>query len=138
MRSSNRARTVLRETQPFVEPSNNALASVAQLVIMLVFLGGFVLSIPSFGIDNPDFWGWLLFLLGVSVVGLALWFQYRFGSSFLEMQLKLMEHEHRDVELAISLAETRRDVDARGSHNACTLSLLCLSLHLPPSALTER
>ena len=27
------------------------------------------------------------------------------------MQLRLMEHEFRDVELAISMAESRRDVD---------------------------
>ena len=37
--------------------------------------------------------------------------QYRYGSSYLEMQLRLMEHEFRDVELAISMAESRRDVD---------------------------
>ena len=66
---------ILRETQPFVEPSNNTLAVVAQLVIMLLFLAGFILSVQPFDYD-PNMWGWILFLTGIAVVTLALWFQY--------------------------------------------------------------
>ena len=101
---------IFRETQPYVDPTNNTLAVVAQLVIMLLFLGGFILSVQPFDYD-PAIWGWILFLTGIFVVTLALWFQYRYGSNYLEMQLRLMEHEFRDVELAISMAESRRDVD---------------------------
>ena len=65
---------VFRETQPYVDPTNNTLAVVAQLVIMLLFLGGFILSVQPFDYD-PSIWGWILFLTGIFVVTLALWFQ---------------------------------------------------------------
>ena len=65
---------IFRETQPYVDPTNNTLAVVAQLVIMLLFLGGFILSVQPFDYD-PSIWGWILFLTGIFVVTLALWFQ---------------------------------------------------------------
>ena len=63
---------------------------------MLLFLGGFILSVQPFDYD-PAIWGWILFLTGIFVVTLALWYQYRYGSNYLEMQLRLMEHEFREV-----------------------------------------
>ena len=101
---------IIRESQPFVESSNNTLMVVSQLVIMLIFLSGFILSVQPFRYD-PNVWGYILFFTGIFVVILAFWFQYRYGSSFLEMQLKLNEHEFRDIELAISMAETRATRD---------------------------
>ena len=62
------------QAQPYVEPTNNTLAVVAQLVIMLLFLGGFILSVQPFDYD-PAIWGWILFLTGIFVVTLALWYQ---------------------------------------------------------------
>ena len=47
---------------------------MAQLVIMLLFLGGFILSVQPFDYD-PAIWGWILFLTGIFVVTLALWYQ---------------------------------------------------------------
>ena len=106
---------ILRESTPFVEASNNTLAAVAQICIVLVFLGGFLLSSRPFDFD-PDIWGWLLCLLAAFIIVAMLWYQYRYGNAALELELKLMEHEFRDAELALSLAEARNDVD--GLRNA--------------------
>ena len=74
-----------REISPFIEQSNNTLAFVAQLVIMLVFLGGFILASSPFEFD-PSVWGWLLFLFAIFAAALAIWFQYKYGSAQLELQ----------------------------------------------------
>ena len=74
---------------------------------MLVFFGGFILAAKPFDYD-PSMWGWLLFLFAISAAALATWFQYKYGSIQLEMQLKLMEHEFRDAELTLSAEEQRQ------------------------------
>ena len=100
----------IRETMPFVSHTDNTLLVVAQLQIVLTFLAGFLLAGEPFDIDKSVL-GWGLLLVDLVVVAVAVWMQYKHGSAALESELKLMEHEFRDAEMALTMAEMRSDVD---------------------------
>ena len=95
---------------PFVSHTDNTLLVVAQLQIVLTFLAGFLLAGEPFDIDKSVL-GWGLLLVDLVVVAVAVWMQYKHGSAALESELKLMEHEFRDAEMALTMAEMRSDVD---------------------------
>ena len=132
---------IIRETMPFVSHTDNTLLIVAQLQIVLTFIGGFLLADRPFGLDE-SLLGWLLLIFDLGVVIVAVWMQYKHGSASVRTELQvwwailaalhtyyymayihtactlrvpcplqLMEHEFRDAEMALTLAEMRSDVD---------------------------
>ena len=102
---------IIRETMPFVNPADNTLLIVAQLQIMITFLGGFLLSSEAFFIERALL-GWALIIIDLGVVVVAVWMQYKYGSASVQQELQLMEHQFRDAEMALTMAEMRSDVES--------------------------
>merc|ERR1719174_238547 len=95
---------------PFVAHNDNTLLIVAQLQIIFTFIGGFLLASRPFALDE-SLLGWALLLFDLGVIMVAIWMQYKHGSTAVQIELQLMEHEFRDAEMALTLAEMRSDVD---------------------------
>ena len=79
---------IIREVMPFVSQNDNTLLIVAQLQIILTFIGGFLLAGRPFELDE-SLLGWALLLFDLAVVMVAVWMQYKHGSASVQTELQV-------------------------------------------------
>ena len=83
---------IIREVMPFVSQADNTLLIVAQLQIILTFIGGFLLAGRPFELDE-SLLGWALLLFDLAVVMVAVWMQHKHGSATVRTELQVL-HAH--------------------------------------------
>ena len=79
---------IIREVMPFVSQTDNTLLIVAQLQIILTFIGGFLLAGRPFELDE-SLLGWVLLLFDLLLVMVAIWMQYKHGSTAVQIELQV-------------------------------------------------
>ena len=79
---------IIREVMPFVAHNDNTLLNVAQLQIILTFIGGFLLAGRPFELDE-SLLGWVLLLFDLLLVMVAIWMQYKHGSTAVQIELQV-------------------------------------------------
>ena len=72
--------------------ADNTLLIVAQLQIILTFIGGFLLAGRPFELDE-SLLGWALLLFDLAVVMVAVWMQHKHGSATVRTELQVL-HAH--------------------------------------------
>jgi hypothetical protein len=82
---------IIREVMPFVSQTDNTLLIVAQLQIILTFIGGFLLAGRPFELDE-SLLGWVLLLFDLAVVLVAVWMQHKHGSSTVQTELQVLQY----------------------------------------------
>ena len=107
---------VYRELEPYATNSVNILSAAAMWQIVLVFLAGLLITGRPFGYDD--------FILGVFLLLVSLFFfataiilQTTHGTAKLELEHRILEHEAREVDLALSHAELLACVDSVAGHD---------------------
>ena len=108
---------IIREVMPFVSQNDNTLLIVAQLQIILTFIGGFLLAASPFELDE-SLLGWALLLFDLAVVMVAVWMQYKHGSASVQTELQVMW----DIWAALHTLTL-------SMHTACTLHMHCMHTH---------
>ena len=73
---------------PFVAHNDNTMLIVAQLQIILTFIGGFLLAGRPFELDE-SLLGWALLLFDLLLVMVAIWMQYKHGSTAVQIELQV-------------------------------------------------
>ena len=100
-----------RELEPYAANSVNTLSTAAMWQVVLVFLSGLVITGRPFGYQD-SLLGLFLLLVSLIFIAMAVILQSIHGTAKLELEQRVLEHEAREVDLALSHAELLACVDS--------------------------
>ena len=107
---------VYRELEPYATNSLNMLSTAAMWQIVLVFVAGLFITGRPFGYDDLLLGAFLL-VASLIFIATAMVLQAVHGTAKLELEHRVLEHEAREVDLALSHAELLACVDSVAEHN---------------------
>ena len=101
---------VYREIQPYVSSSINVLSSIALWSIVVVYAGGVLIVTRPIGYSQWSL-GLVLLLTSLVLLSFAVTQNLRHGTSRLEIELLVLEHQARDVEFLLSHTEMATEIE---------------------------
>ena len=125
-----------RELEPYAAQSVNTLSTAAHWQVVLVFLSGLIIVGKPFGYDDSVM-GLMLLFVSFFFIATAVVLQSIHGTAKLELEQRVLEHEAREVDLALSHAELLACVDSVASPIDVGKSARRISVGAPEETIVE-